>query len=402
MNRLWYRIGLLVAAWVCGCQLCAEPLAAEDSLQRSTNQLVTSDTNRIHFLYDADFLFYFDNRECDKSPYHRSGTLAGVRLSPEFGVGYQNAFVGSHKLMVGVSYLQPFGAFWRDAHVLPIVYYQFDKKGFTLNFGMVPYRKMIQQMPDFLRYDSLDYYRPNIQGALFQYQSDKGFVELLCDWRGMCNYDVREAFHIYGNGQFRHRGFYTGALAQLNHLANVKLFNYHLSVNDDLLLNPYVGFDAATYTPFDKLSLELGYVFSCQRDRKSGFPYQRQYLVHAFQMEFNLQWKMLWLNNKTHVGGNLFPYYPKYETLFNQGDPYYRAKIYSCTTVGIRLFKFDFVQCDFAFMMHYTQGPYEVVARNVYAQINRSSVFSTQQKLMLRFSLDKLVRYASAREGMGQ
>ena len=33
------------------------------------------------FLYNVDFLFFFDNREYDRCPYQRSQTLFGVRLS---------------------------------------------------------------------------------------------------------------------------------------------------------------------------------------------------------------------------------------------------------------------------------------------------------------------------------
>lgn len=393
LRQIGFSVCLLVGVW----QFATVSAHTVDEVrERKSGFSRFSDTSRVKFLYDADLLFYFDNRECDRSPYHRSGTITGVRLSPEFGFGYQDSVVGGHRLMVGVSYLQPFGTTWRKARVLPTIYYQFDKKGFTMDFGLVPYRKMIKPMPDFLRSDSLTYYCPNIQGALLQYQSDKGFVELLCDWRGMGDYDVREAFLVYGNGQYQNHGFYTGAVAQLNHLANVKPFDYHFGVNDDLLISPYVGFDAAEYTPLDKCSIEFGYVFSFQRDRKYRFPYQNQYLIHSFQMEFNLQWKMLWLKNTTHFGDNLFPYYPKYETLFNQGDPFYRAKIYNATTLGVQLFKCDFVQCDFAFAVHYTQGPYDVVAGNVAAHISKSSVFSTQQKLMLHFSLDKMVKHAGS------
>lgn len=175
--------------------------------------------SKVKLLYNVDFLFFFDNREYDKSPYQRSQTLLGARLSPEIGVGIADSTIGSHRLMFGCSYIQPIGANYKDAHVLPTVYYQFNKRGFGAHLGMIPFTKMIEDMPDYLMYDSITYFHPNIQGALFNYRDKRGFVEAMADWRGMWSKDTREAFRVTLNGRYNYKWFFVGGRAMMNHLA---------------------------------------------------------------------------------------------------------------------------------------------------------------------------------------
>ena len=59
------------------------------------------------FSYDVDFITYFDNREY-QSALQPSQTIFGTRLSPEIGAIFNDSLGGTHKLMAGVSYIQPF------------------------------------------------------------------------------------------------------------------------------------------------------------------------------------------------------------------------------------------------------------------------------------------------------
>ena len=59
---------------------------------------------QIHFDYDVNFDFRFDNREYDRSGFQHSQTLFGARLAPSVGF---NASLGNttHRLMAGVDAL---------------------------------------------------------------------------------------------------------------------------------------------------------------------------------------------------------------------------------------------------------------------------------------------------------
>ncbi|MBR5190214.1 MAG: hypothetical protein IKW17_08155, partial [Paludibacteraceae bacterium] len=84
--------------------------------------LISCAINAQKFVYDIDFLTYFDNRE-SRIPSYPSKTLFGMRLSPEIGFEINDSTYGNHKLMAGASYIQPFGSQWTDIKIHPTIYY---------------------------------------------------------------------------------------------------------------------------------------------------------------------------------------------------------------------------------------------------------------------------------------
>ena len=326
----------------------------------------------VKFLYDLDFLFYFDNREYDGYPYQRSQTLFGARLSPEIGVGISDSIVGDHKLMAGASYIQPIGADYRDAKILPTLYYQYKKSGFSVHLGLLPFYKRIETLPDYLMYDSIAYYHPNIQGALFQYESKQGLVELMCDWRGMWSSTTREAFRIVLNGRYEYKVLFVGGFAQMNHLANYAPPAPHIGVCDDILINPYIGVNLGNVTPLDSFSIRAGYLLGIQRDREAGL----NYIPQGGNLEIFLRWRMLGLKNTTYYGESQNPLYPTQKSLLNQSDPFYVARFYNRTEVFVYIFNNSFVNCYLSANFHVADG-----------------TFSTQQQVIAQFRLDGIKNY---------
>lgn len=174
---------------LCACALLPVAWAAGDSI-------------KVKFAYDADFLFYFDNREFNRTQYQRDFTQFGVRLAPEVGVSIADSSAFTHRIMVGVAYNQPIWTDYKRAEFKPTAYYRLQGKGFDVNLGFVPYTHLIEEMPTYLWYDSLAYQCANIQGALIQYRNTKGFFSVLADWRGMYGEDTREAFRVVINGRY--------------------------------------------------------------------------------------------------------------------------------------------------------------------------------------------------------
>lgn len=321
-------------------------------------------------LYDVDFVFDFDNRESHYA-YEQSGTIFGLRLTPTIGVGFCDSLGGNHSLMAGVSYIQPFGADWREAHVTPTVFYRYEQLGWRLHFGLVPYTELTEALPDYLRSDSLAFAYPNIQGALFQYRSRRGYFEALCDWRGMMTDSVREAFRLIGVGKIRYRWLYAGGYAQLNHLSHSATV---LGVVDDIVVNPLVGVDFESLTPLDCLSLQAGYIFTWNRDRRA----HDSRFMHGLHVDANLRWRFIGLRNETYFGGNMMPFYPTYGVLANQGDPRYQSRIYNRTDLHFYLLRRPFVTVYAGWNLLYLEG----------------FKLSHQQQLVCRFNLQETLRYS--------
>ncbi len=338
---------------------------------------------KARFLYDVDFYGYFDNREY-KSPYGLAQTLFAVRLSPEIGVGFSDKQGGQHRVMAGVHYTQPMGgAGWtsgfpngiKEWHCQfdPTVYYQYTYKGFRLNFGAIPYEYRIERLPDFLMYDSIAYMQPNLQGALFQYTSRHGYVEAMCDWRGMPSASRKEMFRIVINGNYQYRGYFTytaGGWAQLNHKANLGGGLPHEGVADDILAIPQVGIDFAPPTPLDTLLLNIGYIGGMQRDRADG----AIHYPHGLLCNFELRWKWIALKNTLYWGDNQLVFYERHQHDLNQGDPFYRQPFYDKLGLELYILRKPFIHIYGAYNLHFVP--------NCKPQ--------HQQQVIVRFMLDKI------------
>lgn len=328
------------------------------------------------FLYDVDFVLNFDNRE-SHSMYEQSQTIFGFRLTPTIGVGLSDSLGGTHRLMAGVSYIQPCGASWRHVKVYPTVYYRYDWRGFTMHAGFVPYNELQYALPDYLRSDSLAFAYPNVQGALFEYRSRHGYAMAMCDWRGMMSSETREAFRIIAGGRYNHKWFYTGGYAQMNHLSHNA--DTVWGVCDDILISPFVGANLSDYTPLDSLSIQVGYLGSFERDRR----YSEQWWRSGAQAELCLVWKFIGFRNLLYVGQNQMPLYRRYGQVLNQGDPRYQALLYNRSDLYFYIVRRSFVTCYAGWSF--------LVSREPTQEGSVHSVLSHQQQVVCRFNLDAVL-----------
>lgn len=326
--------------------------------------------------YDIDFITNFDNREYH-SQWDESQTIFGIRLSPSIGISFRDSLGGSHRLMAGASYVQPFGSNWKAAKVFPTAYYQYRLQGkkqahqaLTASLGFVPYSHLTRRLPKYLMSDSLEFAYPNIQGALFQYADQRGFVDLFCDWRGMPSATTREAFRIVLAGEYQHKMLRLGGYAQLNHLANYDKSQPRAGVCDDAYANPYIGVDASHLTPLDSLRFDLGYLFGYQCQRTSTIT---PHLCHGMTAQFTLRWRFIELDDQFYFGQNQMPLYPTLGSTLNQGEPFYQARIYNSAELRLRALRFPFAQLYFAWNLIYAQG----------------EPLSHQQRIVLRLDLNR-------------
>ena len=300
----------------------------------------------VQLLYDVDFTTYFDNREY-YPPYQIPQTILNFRLSPEIGVRILDRAGGKHELVAGVNYTQRLGGNWRDVQFNPIAYYRFRYRGFSVAMGAIPYTQRIQPMPEWLLYDSIAYYHPNMQGAHLSYQDQRGFIELMCDWRGAQTPERREMFRLVANGQYQYQWFQTGGLAHLNHKASFAAPN-HEFVMDDIHLHAFAGADLTKYTPFDSLSIRAGYIFGWQRDREVN----ESFFNHGLIVELYANWWFLGLKNTFYYGDNLQPLRDR-NVFLCLGDPFYQSRIYNRTDIFAYLYRSSFVNLYFSWNMHY-------------------------------------------------
>ena len=325
--------------------------------------LISCAINAQKFVYDIDFLTFFDNRE-SRIPSYPSKTLFGVRLSPEIGFEINDSTYGNHRLMAGASYTQPFGSQWPDIKIRPTIYYRYRQQGFDLSLGFVPWRNIRTSLPDYLFSDSLRYFSPNIQGVHFGYSSRHGFAEFICDWRGMQSPETREAFRLLLTGEYHHQCFFAGGNAQLNHLAS--RLNAYDGVCDDITAQPFVGVNFSQLTPLDTLALRTSYILSYQRERRTN----TLYIAHGFLAELSLKWRFLAVENNLYIGNPLMPLYSQYGPQLNQGETFYQHPIYNKTEFSVYILQRPFATLQFSWNLHYVPNLPLAHQQLLIAQIN--------------------------------
>ena len=330
--------------------------------------LTEKEVKPIQFIYDVDFSTYFDNREY-KRPYQLSQTFLNFRLSPEVGVRILDKIGGKHELIAGVRYTQALGGDWKNIHIAPTAYYHFQYKGFDVGMGAIPYENRLSVLPDWLMYDSLVYMHPNIQGALMSYQSEHGFVEFMCDWRGYKTPYRQEMFRLILNGEHQYKWLRLGGIAHLNHKASFAAPN-HETVMDDINANAFMGANLSSYTPLDSLAIRVGYIFGWQRDRRVD----ESFFSHGALMEVYANWWFLGVKNTLYMGDNLQPLRPR-NLVLCLGDPFYQSPIYNRTDLFVYLYRSGFMNMYFSWNMHYDLHQLQ-----------------HQQQLIVRFNLDGIWR----------
>ena len=326
------------------------------------------DNKRLRFIYDVDFLTYYDNREY-KAPYQIPQTIFNFRLSPSIGLRVRDNAAGRHELVAGVRYTQRLGGNWKDVQFDPTAYYHYAYKGIDLYMGAIPYQKRLNSLPDWLLYDSISYMHPNIQGAYFSYHDHRGFINAMADWRGAQTATRREMFRVLIDGEFHYKGLVVGGLAHLNHTAGTAE-NDTLPLYDDLNLGAHIGFDATQYVPLDSLAIKVGYIYGFARDRL----HRRTFQPQGFYIELYLNWWFLGLKNTFYYGDNLQPFRSDIGPLMCQGDPFYQSRLYNRLDLFLYLYRSSFVDFYFSYNFHFD---------------NRR--IQEQQQLIVRFNLDGLL-----------
>jgi len=296
--------------------------------------------------FGLDFDNYFDNKEFDRggNTYNTSSTLFASRLTPYVDFNFKEnisaarQFSGEnapyHSFALGLNVFKDFGKPQKleDYFKGIVAYYQFKKvlgkTQFGLTAGIFPRQKSIGHYSNAFFCDSLLFYDPEFEGLMFQFIRPRSHYELACDWIGMKGPGNRERFMILSSGEAElFRDFNLGYAAMMYHFASSdKVWG----VVDNILINPYVRYDFSRGTPFQELSISLGWLQGAQCDRRMigqyVFPCGAELVADA----------RIWnagIRNRLFYGKNMMPYY-KYSdfggTMYGSdlyfGDPFYRVR----------------------------------------------------------------------------
>lgn len=279
------------------------------------------------FEWGADERIVIDNREGDDT-YTATKTFLQSQLAAEVGVSFLD---GQHRLMAGGVWTQPFVDNFKEGRLSPTIYYRYSTPTLSGSLGLSPRSQLLRKPASFVWSDSITYADANIRGALIQYKGKSGFGEMWLDWRGLQSRERREAFSVVAQGEWWFSGpWLIGGTALLNHFAVSSHHDASQGVCENYILNPVVGVELGGKVPLDSLAVRVGCLASFSRDRSVQV---RSNAVGVW-LDVAAQWRWLSLKNTLYAGGRPFPFYGRYGSHYNEGEPYYAAKFYNSTTVS--------------------------------------------------------------------
>lgn len=256
----------------------------------------------------------------------RSLTIAAVRFAPYVGL----KFGEQHHLKAGVNVLRDFGTPGQPLSAEMAVWYQMDRKHFTLAAGIFPRSLLKYRYSDAVLGDKVRFYDALLEGFLLQWHKGRSRYEIALDWNGMKGEGRREQFNVITAG--------VGSLTPWLSLNWEGMFHHYASslevqgVVDDIFFHPFVSADFASFTGLQRLVFQVGPMMGYQYDRIQE---DRRLPIGADIVIDAKKWGV-GIRNEAYYGGSQAPFFGKADAAGNRyaTNLYMRNSLWQITPDG--------------------------------------------------------------------
>jgi len=115
------------------------------------------------FKWSSGVYSYFDNVEFGGSQLKTPQTMSGVQVIPQLRISWDTA----HSLVLGANLLKEFGSLGFIDEAWPVAYYNYNRGIWQFSMGAMPRNRTLERYPRLFFQDSLEYYRPLMNGFAF-------------------------------------------------------------------------------------------------------------------------------------------------------------------------------------------------------------------------------------------
>ena len=275
------------------------------------------------FVWQAGVRSFFNNQEFAGSNVKQSQTMAGTRFAPQLGLSYD----GKHRAFVGIDALHEFGSHRAIDSYAPIAYYNFDGEPFVFYMGAFPRKPLLSNYPRMFFQDSVNNYRPVMNGLFWEYRSKKDdYFNVWLDWTGRQTHERRETFFMGWSGRYNFSIFYGEQFGYMFHFASRMNPPTREYVNDNGLVLTSIGIDLSEKTGFEKLELNVGWSIGLERDRGTNDGWQNP---NGFLSELKIETRNIGLFNTVYLGQRQQIRYNIHKNSLYWGDQTYRVSKYN-------------------------------------------------------------------------
>src|SRR5579863_7350040 len=290
--------------------------AQQKTTASDTVRLITAPTNAkktnsldIHF---NGFAFLDDHEYDALIPLRK--TISGTRTTIDLGLNVDS----SDHFVVGTNALHEFGGKPYFLKADPVAYYSYTGEHWLFNAGEFPRQDLLTQYPRALLNDTMQYYRPNVEGLLLRHKNKFGYETGWIDWISRQTPTDRNQFMAGELGTFipdPGHAFYISHFFLFEHNAGSKS-DTAADIQDSGGAQLRLGLDFSHRTLFDSLKFEMGGMLTAHRTR-SLYQFQAS---RGFVASVYMSYRRFSIFNEFYKGD------PNYLTF---ADPFYSKPIYN-------------------------------------------------------------------------
>ena len=275
--------------------------------------------------------------------------MAGVHFAPQLGLSFEE----KHFIFAGLDVLHEFGSDQAIDGIHPVAYYQLNQKPFVFYMGAFPRKPLLDKYPRMFFQDSINNYRPVINGLFWEYRSNKDdYINAWLDWTGRQSYERREAFFMGWSGRFNFDILYGQHFGYMFHYASSMNPAIPEPVHDNGLMLTSIGIDLAEKVNFEKMELNAGWAIGLERDRGSDDGWHKP---QGFASEIKVEYRGIGLFNTLYSGDKRQVFFDRHQTNLYWGDQAYRASKYDRADLYICFIKNPVVHVKFIYTLHFLE-----------------------------------------------
>ncbi len=287
-------------------------------------------------VWNAGMYTFFDNREYFNE-YAIPQSILGVSAFGDVGfkIDERNEFYG------GANILHEFGANPDSISLSPILYFHHKGVNKELYMGVFP-RHNLMQMPRLILSDTLNYYRPNIEGIYIGYDYGVGKQSVWLDWTSRQTLVDHEAFMICASGELGNNIISLKHYFMMYHFAGIGAdVASRIRDNGAGMITPTINL--TSFTPLDSLSFSTGVAGSYDRLRT----YYDLIFSFGSISELYAEYKGFGIRSMLYLGEG-------HDIML--GDRMYQAKKYNRTDLIYKVLKKGRVSGNVEFSTHFVPG----------------------------------------------
>lgn len=287
--------------------------------------------------WQVNFNGFADNREYAPSGRY-SQTILGARIAPEIYFSIDSI----HFLHAGVNYLHEFGSTpGKQDRLSPTIYYNYKQKGHDFYIGMFPREGLLSGYHRAILNDTLNYYRPNIEGLLWRYTGRTFHQQIWIDWTSRQTATRREQFLAGISGRVNIGKAYIAHQFSMWHNAGTSSDVEQPPLHDNAAGMVKLGVDLSSLSFPDSLDISAGGLIAL--DRLRGVYDWRT--PKGFIVDLYAGYRKFFVANSFYTGERLPIVY---------GDRFYTATTYDRIDLGWKPLQYKGLEGQFTLSFHIT------------------------------------------------